>query len=176
VIHPWPPEVDELMQAARVAMVPGHALRGRDKPLCTRPEVERLVPHRGSFLFIDEVAFVDRATATIGCRYDLARSDEILADHFPGNPVWPGVLAVEAVGQAGICLTKLLKPSSEWREVTGNVLTHILGAEFVRPVLPQSRLDIVARAVPDGLFTIIVGQCLQHDQVCCIAAVRGITE
>jgi hypothetical protein len=53
-------------------------------------------------------------------------------------------------------------------------LTHILGARFVRPVTPAGELEIVARILPDGLFNILVGQCVQHDSICCAAALRGI--
>jgi 3-hydroxymyristoyl/3-hydroxydecanoyl-(acyl carrier protein) dehydratase len=83
------------------------------------------------------------------------------------------VLQVEAVGQAGLCLARLLGPADDW---AGRliVLTEILSARFIRPVVPGPAVEIVTQVVADGLFTVIVGQCLQHDAVCSVAAVRGI--
>jgi 3-hydroxymyristoyl/3-hydroxydecanoyl-(acyl carrier protein) dehydratase len=84
------------------------------------------------------------------------------------------VLQVEAVGQAGLCLSPLLNDGSPGAVDAGLSLTHILAARFIRPVRPAASIDIVAKAIDDGLFTILVGQCLQHDVVCSVAAVRGI--
>jgi 3-hydroxymyristoyl/3-hydroxydecanoyl-(acyl carrier protein) dehydratase len=90
--------------------------------------------------------------------------------------VWPGVLQIEAIGQAGLCLAGLLGEAG-WDEAErGVALTHVLGARFVRPVTPAGDLEIVSRMLPDGLFTIFVGQCLQRDAVCCVASVRGINQ
>ena len=169
------PEVRALIRAAgRGAMIPA-AARSRG-PVLSRGEVERLLPHRDPFLLIDEITFVDRGTPAIVCRCDLERSAPTFAGHFPGRPLWPGVLQVEAIGQAGLCLARLLAGSPGDRDAPGFALTHILGAEFIRPVRPAGGLEIVSRLLPDGLFTILVGQCLQQDAVCCVAAVRGINQ
>ncbi len=141
-----------------------------------RRAIEGLIPHRDPFLLVDRVDHVDREAATIVCTYDLDRATPVLEGHFPRRPMWPGVLQVEAIGQAGICLVNLLSGAGDRGEEPSFILTQILGAEFVRPVTPGGSVEIVARAVFDGLFTILVGQCLQHDVVCCGAAVRGIND
>lgn len=172
------PEIVTMLRAAARRPLLGAAER-RGGPTLDRRDVEGLLPHRGPLLLIDRIEHVDRTTATIVCRYDLERAAPILEGHFPGRPMWPGVLQVEAIGQAGVCLVRLLSdpPSPRSRgEAPRFVLTHILGAEFVRPVTPTGDVQIVARASFDGLFVVLVGQCLQHEVVCCAAAVRGISE
>ena len=178
-----PPDVAAMLRvAAREPLVPAperRCLTG-GRPMLDRRDIERLLPHRGSFLFIDDVTWLDRDAATIVGRYDVGRAASVFADHVPGRATWPGVLQVEAIGQAGLCLVRLAQvgigTDGDPGGARGFALTHILGAEFVRPVTPTGGLEVVARVVRDGLFTIVVGQCLQHDAVCCAAAVRGISE
>lgn len=169
-----PPEVGAVFRTAvrRPLLPAGERSTG---PRLDRRQIEELIPHRDPFLFIDRITRVDPASATIVCRYDLTHAAPILAGHFPDHPVWPGVLHVEAMGQAGLCLLRLMSEGeagdTRRREVA---LTHILGARFIRPVVPGDDVEIVTRVAVDGLFTLLVGQCLQRDTVCSVAVVRGI--
>jgi 3-hydroxyacyl-[acyl-carrier-protein] dehydratase len=52
-------------------------------------------------------------------------------------------------------------------------LTHILGARLGRPVRPPADVEIVARVMEDGLFRIVVGQCLVAGEICSVAALSG---
>jgi 3-hydroxyacyl-[acyl-carrier-protein] dehydratase len=169
------PEAAAMLRLAARSPLVAAADRRRG-PTLDRLDVERLIPHRDPFLFVDRVEYLDRSTSTIVCQYDLRRAASIVAGHFPGRPIWPGVLQVEAIGQAGLCLAMLMREAEGTAEPSGLVLSHILGAEFVRPVLPGPRVEVVARALSDGLFDIFVGQCLQEDHVCSAAAVRGTSE
>jgi len=59
-----------------------------------------LLPHRPPFRFVDVVDEYE-AARTIAARYLVRGDEEFLAGHFPGNPVFPGVLQLEALAQAG---------------------------------------------------------------------------
>jgi 3-hydroxyacyl-[acyl-carrier-protein] dehydratase len=59
-----------------------------------------LLPHRAPFLFIDAVDAFDPGSS-ITARYRVTGDEAFLAGHFPGNPVFPGVIQLEAMAQAG---------------------------------------------------------------------------
>jgi 3-hydroxyacyl-[acyl-carrier-protein] dehydratase len=171
-----PPEVSAwLRTASRRPML--RAAERQSDPSFDRHEIEKLLPQRGMFLLLDAIAHIDRAHAMVACRYSLDGAVPILDGHFPGEPVWPGVLQVEAVGQAGLCLIRLLAERAGAALHSSFVLTQILAADFVHPITPDNGVvEIVARLIPDGLFYIVIGQCLQNDAVCSVAVVRGISK
>lgn len=59
-----------------------------------------LLPHRPPFRFVDVVDAVDPG-GSVTARYRVSGDEEFLAGHFPGNPVFPGVIQLEALAQAG---------------------------------------------------------------------------
>jgi 3-hydroxymyristoyl/3-hydroxydecanoyl-(acyl carrier protein) dehydratase len=109
---------------------------------------------------------------TIVCRYDLRRAAPLLTGHFPERPLWPGVLQFEAVGQAGLCLIRLVEGGVT--SAPACTLTDILAGRCMRPVVPDGDVEVVAQALSDGLFVIVVGQCLKEGLVCSAAALRGL--
>ncbi len=59
-----------------------------------------LLPHRAPFLFVDDVDSCEPAVS-IRAHYRVTGDEAFLAGHFPGNPIFPGVLQLEALAQAG---------------------------------------------------------------------------
>lgn len=67
----------------------------------TKAEIEALIPHRDPFLLLDEVVSLEPGSKVVATK--AVRDDEwYLSGHFPGNPIMPGVLVVEALAQAGV--------------------------------------------------------------------------
>jgi 3-hydroxyacyl-[acyl-carrier-protein] dehydratase len=140
-----------------------------DTTLMAQADVEDHLPQRDPFRFVDRVTLLDAEEHVIVARFDLARAAAIFGGHFPGRPLFPGVLQIEAIGQAGIILG-----TAEGADVTGFALTHVRAARFMRPVPPGGELEIIARTFDDGLFRTVVGQVLRDGEICSVAAVSGV--
>jgi 3-hydroxyacyl-[acyl-carrier-protein] dehydratase len=101
-------------------------------------EITRLLPHRFPFLFIDRVLELTRKERIVAIK-NVTVNEPFFAGHFPGAPVMPGVLVVEAVAQAGgvLFLTEVEDPGSKRMLLTG-----IERARFRRKVVPGDQLRI----------------------------------
>jgi 3-hydroxyacyl-[acyl-carrier-protein] dehydratase len=103
----------------------------------TREQIGELIPHRAPFLLLDEV--VDLVPGERCHARRLVRPDDWwFAGHFPGNPVMPGVLIVEALAQAGV-VTALSHPANRGKLI---LFAGIDKVRFKRVVVPGDTLDL----------------------------------
>lgn len=99
------------------------------------------LPHRYPFLLVDRVVEVKRGES-IKAYKNLTFNEPFFQGHFPGTPVMPGVLIVEAMAQAGVLLVAHSLPEGENLNDKLCLFTGIEKARFRRPVVPGDRLDI----------------------------------
>ena len=110
-----------------------------------KKEIIDLLPHREPMLLIEELTNIQKlfsATAIVNVKKD----SFFVQGHFPGNPVMPGVLIVEAFGQAAAALTA----HGIDRETYENKLVFLMGIEkarFRNPVIPDCKLELNIEAI-----------------------------
>ena len=110
-----------------------------------KSEIIKLLPHREPMLLIDELTDIVKlksATAIMNVKKDAF----YVNGHFPGNPVMPGVLIVEAFGQAAAALTAHGVDKKEYKDKLV-FLMSVEKARFRNPVIPDCRLELKIEAV-----------------------------
>lgn len=101
-------------------------------------EIQRLLPHRYPFLLVDRVVEIT-PEKSLKAYKNVSFNESFFQGHFPGHPVMPGVLIVEALAQAAALL------AFKSRGVEGAGLVYLVGMDgvrFRRPVVPGDRLDL----------------------------------
>ena len=110
-----------------------------------KKEIENLLPHREPMLLIDELINIKNLISATGI-VNVKKESFFVQGHFPGEPVMPGVLIVEAFGQAAAALTAHGIDKSVYQ----NKLVFLMSVEKARfrsPVVPDCRLELNIEAI-----------------------------
>jgi 3-hydroxyacyl-[acyl-carrier-protein] dehydratase len=108
-------------------------------------EILKILPHRYPFLLIDRVIEVDGDRRLVALK-NVSINEPFFEGHFPGAPVMPGVLTIEAMAQAGAIMGLLHSKPEDLK----NAVVYFMGideARFRRPIVPGDQLRIVVNVL-----------------------------
>src|SRR3990170_1000276 len=112
-------------------------------------EIEKIIPHRYPFLFVDKIVELEPGKSAVGVK-NVTANEWFFQGHFPGFPIMPGVLIVEALAQTGAIL--LLSDDSARGQIP--LFAGIEKCRFRQQVVPGDALtlemEVIARRGPVG--------------------------
>ena len=114
------------------------------KEILNKKDITDLLPHREPMLLIEELHDIEKLYSATAIVY-VKKDSFFVQGHFPDNPVMPGVLIVEAFGQAAAALTA----HGLDKETYDNKLVFLMGIEKARfrsPVIPDCKLELRIQA------------------------------
>jgi 3-hydroxyacyl-[acyl-carrier-protein] dehydratase len=110
-------------------------------------EISVYLPHRYPFLLLDRVLEIEPGQSIKGYK-NVSVNEPFFNGHFPGHPIMPGVLIVEAMAQ----LSGILAFKSKQRTPADGTIYYLGGTDdvrFKRPVVPGDRLDMESKIIAD---------------------------
>lgn len=111
-------------------------------------QIMEIIPHRPPILMVDRIVEMETGKRAVGLK-NVSNNEPVFQGHYPGNPIFPGVLIIEAMAQTGAVALMTLP------ELAGRVplFAGIDEAKFKRPVYPgdQLRLEVEIVGMKRGL-------------------------
>ena len=105
--------------------------------------IQKLLPHRYPFLMIDKVVNIVDGVGAVGIK-NVTINEPFFQGHFPGHPVMPGVLIVEAMAQTAAVIVMHTMGETAYGKVV--YFMSVEGSKFRKPVLPGDVLHIHCEA------------------------------
>lgn len=112
-----------------------------------KEDIKKYLPHREPFLFIDEVLDIKENTQIHATKY-ISNEEYFLQGHFPNNPIFPGVIIIEALGQAsGILGFVSMNKTPEQGSIY--VLAGVDKVRFRKRVRPGDNIDLYSKVISE---------------------------
>ena len=105
--------------------------------MLTIEQIMEIIPHRPPFLLIDRILELEEGVRAVGLK-QVTMNEPFFQGHFPGQPIMPGVLQIEALAQVG-AVALLSQPQSKGKIA---LFARIDGVRFRKPVTPGDSLRL----------------------------------
>ena len=117
----------------------------------TYKEIVKLLPHRYPFLLVDRITEYEPLKRAVGYK-NVTANEEFFQGHFPGDPIMPGVLIVEAMGQTAGILARLSMMEGEEGDIKPGLVIFmgIDKVKFRRQVVPGDQLRFEVETIRTG--------------------------
>ena len=132
----------------------------------TKEDIKKYLPHREPFLFVDEVVNIDEKNG-IHAKKLVLEDEYLLQGHFPDNPIFPGVIIIEALGQASGILG-FVKMNKTPEEGSIYVLAGVDKVRFRKRVRPGDTIDLYSKVLGEkrGIWKFDCRAELNNEIVC----------
>lgn len=116
----------------------------------TYEDIAEILPHRYPFLLVDRITELEPGKRVVGIK-NVTFNEPFFQGHFPGNPIMPGVLIIEAMAQTGGVMARLSMPEVMGKEGSGAIFFMSLDkVKFRKPVIPGDQLIFKLEALRSG--------------------------
>jgi 3-hydroxyacyl-[acyl-carrier-protein] dehydratase len=105
-------------------------------------EIKKFLPHRYPFLLVDRVIEIELGKRILACK-NITANEEVFNGHFPGKPIFPGVMIIEAMAQAA-GLLGFATVDKQPEDDALYLFAGVDGVRFKRPVIPGDQLMLEA--------------------------------
>ena len=132
----------------------------------SKDDIKKYLPHREPFLFVDEVLNINK-NSDIHAKKHISDQEYFLKGHFPGNPIFPGVIIIEALGQASGILG-FVSMGKTPEEGSFYVLAGVDKVRFRKRVRPGDDIDLYSTVVSEkrGIWKFDCKAELNDELVC----------
>lgn len=113
-------------------------------------DIMKILPHRYPFLLVDRITELEFQKRVVGLK-NVSANEPFFQGHFPGNPIMPGVLIIEAMAQVGGVLARMSRP--EVLEKAGGDPIFFMAMDkvkFRKPVIPGDQIVFELEALRTG--------------------------
>ena len=138
-------------------------------------EIQEIIPHRYPFLLVDRITEVIKNEGLIGYK-NVSISENVFQGHFPGHPIYPGVMILEGMAQAGGILA--FQSMDMTKEEAANKVVYFMSidkAKFRAPVKPGDRLEYRIKVIKQkGAIWMLKGEAFVDDKMVSEAELKAM--
>lgn len=138
-------------------------------------QIQEILPHRYPFLLVDRITELNEGVSVSGYK-NVSISEPVFEGHFPGHPIYPGVMILEGMAQAGGILA--LKSNGLTNEELKNKVIYFMSidrAKFRNPVKPGDRLEYKIEILKlRGSLIVLDGKAFVDGKLCAEAELKAM--